>query len=131
MKKNGILNTHISQVLSTFGHTDTITIADCGLPIFDEMQRIDLSIKLGTPRFLDVLDSIADDLAVEEITLAEEIKENNPVIHTEILNRFSNVKINYITHENFKFLTRESKAVVRTGEATPYANIILHAGVLF
>jgi D-ribose pyranase len=131
MKKQGIINSHISQVLSTFGHTDTITIADCGLPIYDEAKRIDLSLKLGVPSFLDVLDSIRDDVVVEEITIANEIKDNNHDIHHAIIERFASVKINYVSHEEFKKLTIKSKAVVRTGEATPYANIILHAGVLF
>ncbi|MDF2608499.1 MAG: D-ribose pyranase [Bacillales bacterium] len=99
MKKQGIINSHISQVLSTFGHTDTITIADCGLPIFDEAKRIDLSLKLGVPSFLDVLDSIREDVVVEEITIANEIKENNPEIHNAITERFNSVKINYISHE--------------------------------
>jgi hypothetical protein len=30
----------------------------------------------------------------------------------------------------FKKQTRGAKTVIRTGEATPYANIILHAGTI-
>ena len=55
MKKHGILNSHIFEVLSRMGHTDTIVIGDCDLPIPDETTRIDLSIKIGSPSFIETL----------------------------------------------------------------------------
>ncbi len=78
MKKHGILNSHISKVLTDLGHTDTIVIADCGLPIPDGVARIDLALELGTPSFLDVVRVVAGDMAIEQLTLATEIKEANP-----------------------------------------------------
>jgi D-ribose pyranase len=131
MKKNGILNSHISEVLSRLGHTDMIVIADCGLPIPDETIRIDLSLKIGTPSFMETLEAVCADMAIEKITLATEIKENNPDIEEQALNFLNCESINYLSHEEFKQLTKRAKAVIRTGEATPYANIILHAGVIF
>ena len=47
MKRNGILNSDISRVLSYLGHTDQICIGDCGLPIPDETERIDLALRFG------------------------------------------------------------------------------------
>ena len=131
MKKHGILNSHISEVLSRMGHTDTIVIGDCGLPIPDETTRIDLSIKIGSPSFIETLQAVLDDMAVEKVTLAREIKENNLQVEEEIKRLIGEVPIEYITHEELKELTKQAKAVIRTGEATPYANIILHAGVIF
>ena len=55
MKKNGIINADISRVLSYMGHTDTLAVGDCGLPIPDETERIDLALKLGVPSFMEVL----------------------------------------------------------------------------
>ncbi|PAC67377.1 D-ribose pyranase, partial [Enterobacter cloacae] len=49
MKKNGILNSHIAKVLADLGHTDTIVIADCGLPIPEGPVKIDLALSIGTP----------------------------------------------------------------------------------
>ena len=43
MKKNGILNSDISRVLSYMGHTDRVCVGDAGLPCPDEVERIDLS----------------------------------------------------------------------------------------
>jgi D-ribose pyranase len=131
MKKNGILNSHISEVLSRIGHTDTIVIADCGLPIPDETIRIDLSLKIGTPSFMETLQAVLEDMAIEKVTLANDIKKNNPLIEEGIADLVNGVPIEYITHEELKELTKHAKAVIRTGEATPYANIILHAGVIF
>lgn len=42
MKRNGIINADISRVLSYMGHTDTLAVGDCGLPIPDEAERIRL-----------------------------------------------------------------------------------------
>lgn len=131
MKKHGILNSPISQVLSTMGHTDQITVADCGLPIDNESQRIDLSVTLGTPSFIEVLEAVADDMAIEKVIIATQIRTHNPKLLTYLTEKFKEIEIEFVDHEAFKRLTHQSKAVIRTGEATPYANIILQSGVVF
>lgn len=131
MKKLGILNSHISEVLSRLGHTDTIVIADCGLPIPDETIRIDIALKQGDPSFIDTVETLLEDMAIEKVTLAAEIKKQNKPIDEKITSILKDVPINYISHEEFKAQTKKAKAVIRTGEVTPYANIILHAGVIF
>ena len=78
MKRNGILNSDISRVLSYLGHTDCICIGDCGLPIPDEVERIDLALAFGEPTFMRTLEVVVGDMKVEKIVLAEEIKEKNP-----------------------------------------------------
>ncbi|OIN68155.1 D-ribose pyranase [Exiguobacterium sp. KRL4] len=129
MKRHGILNSHISKVLTDLGHTDTVVIADCGLPIPDGVKRIDLALELGTPSFADVVRIVASDMAIEQVTLATEIKDTN-VNALEVINQLD-VPQDYVSHEAFKELTKQAKVIIRTGEATPYANVILHAGVIF
>jgi D-ribose pyranase len=131
MKKRGILNKELSTLLASLGHTDTIVIADCGLPIPNESARIDLSLVKGFPPFLSVLDAILEELEVEAFTLAEEIKTENPVMYENIQQRLASVPMQFVPHEQFKEMIKSAKAVIRTGEATPYANIILHSGVNF
>jgi D-ribose pyranase len=63
MKKHGILNSDISRVLGYMGHTDTICVADCGLPIPDETERIDLALREGLPSFMDILKELTDDIS--------------------------------------------------------------------
>ena len=133
MKKNGILNSDISRVLSYMGHTDCIAIADCGLPIPDEVERIDLALTFGEPGFMKTLETVVSDMKVEKITLAEEIKTMNPETEKQVheLFRDKNVETEYISHAQLKEKTNNCKAVIRTGETTPYANIILQSGCIF
>ena len=133
MKKAGILNSDISRVLSYMGHTDLICVGDCGLPIPDEVERIDLALKFGVPSFMETLEVVVNDMKVEKIVLAEEIKTQNPKVLGEIEALFTeqNIEVEYVSHVELKALTRDCKAVIRTGETTPYANIILQAGCIF
>jgi len=130
MKKNGILNSEISSVLARMGHTDYIVIADCGLPIPDETKRIDLALTSGIPSFKDVLNIILADFVADKATLALEVKEHNPELYN-VVKRMEQFDLDYVTHEEFKLMTKKAKAVIRTGECSPYANIILHSGVIF
>jgi D-ribose pyranase len=135
MKKQGILNSDISRVLSYMGHTDRICIGDCGLPIPEQTERIDLAVKFGQPSFMDVLKEVGRDMKIEKIVLAEEIKEKNPAVLSEIETYFSSTdekpEVEFVSHVELKALTKECKAVIRTGETTPYANIILQSGCIF
>jgi D-ribose pyranase len=133
MKKQGILNSDISRVLSYMGHTDCIAVGDCGLPIPDEVERIDLALEFGVPSFMDVLRVITKDMKVEKIVLAEEIREQNPKVLGEIKELFAGQELEnvFVSHTELKKQTRECKAVIRTGETTPYANIILQSGCIF
>lgn len=132
MRKTVLLNSDISSVISRMGHTDMLTIGDCGLPIPQNVQRIDLALKLGVPAFLETLDTVLQELCVEKIILAEEIKTVSPEMHAAILERFSEkVQVEYVPHTDFKQATAFSRAIVRTGECTAYANVILVSGVTF
>lgn len=135
MKKNGILNSDISRVLSYMGHTDQIAVGDCGLPIPEETERIDLALKFGVPGFMEVLCEVKKEMKIEKIILAEEIKTKNPEILEQILQLFDRAEedceIEYVPHRELKEKTHTCKAVIRTGETTPYANIILQSACLF
>lgn len=129
MKKHGIVNRDIAEVLAKLGHTDTIVIGDCGLPVPEQVRCIDLSLKKGVPTFMDVLEEVLNDMEVEGATCAEEIKHNNEKVYRGILKQ--EIPLTYISHEQFKEETKAAKVIIRTGEMTPYANIILRAGVIF
>ncbi|MBL6009820.1 D-ribose pyranase [Bacillus halotolerans] len=131
MKRHGILNSHLAKLLADLGHTDKIVIADAGLPVPDGVLKIDLSLKPGFPAFRDVAAVLADEMAVEKVIVASEIKVSNLENASFIETLFSEEAVDCLPHEEFKELTKEAKAVIRTGEFTPYANCILQAGVLF
>lgn len=130
MKLNGILNSEIAKGLADLGHTDLIAIGDCGLPI-DEDKKIDISLKLGSPSFIDVLEEVLKDFSVEKYILASEIKDNNKDQEDRIKELLPDVDSEYISHEEFKERLKDVKFVIRTGENTPYSNIILQSKNIF
>ena len=131
MKKTGILNQPISSVIAGLGHMDTLVIADAGLPIPPEAQRIDLALTEGIPTFLDTLRVVLTEMQVEQAVVAEEMLEVSPKVYEAVKELLGDVPIEAVTHLIFKERTRSARAVVRTGEFTPYANVILVAGVVF
>lgn len=131
MKKTELLNSEISYVISRLGHTQQIVIGDAGLPVPENVKRIDLALVKGVPCFLQTLDAVLSEMEVEGIILAREIRERSPQMEREILERFPGVKAEYVEHEVLKERMKGCQAVVRTGETTAYANVILRAGVTF
>jgi D-ribose pyranase len=131
MKKSGILNSDISRVLSYLRHTDTLCIGDCGLPCPDGTELIDVSLEQGVPRFAEVLRIVLQDMKVEKITLAEEIKDANPLVLKAVLELLPGVSVAFVPHEELKKKLSACKAVIRTGEATPYANVVLQSACIF
>jgi D-ribose pyranase len=132
MNKHGILNSEICKVLADLGHTDMVVIADCGLPIPDGVKKIDLALKLGTPRFIEVVELLAQYMQIEKATIASEIHAKNPATYVSLEKALgAATSLEELSHEEFKLLTHKARAIIRTGEATPYANVILHAGVIF
>jgi D-ribose pyranase len=132
MKRYGHLNREISRVLARMGHTDSLVIADCGLPVPEGVECIDLSLALGEPAFGRVLDSVLADFEVERAVFAAEVREFNAAV-TQRASLLANeqIRVEFVAHEALKSLTRSARAVIRTGEATPYANVLLYAGVIF
>jgi D-ribose pyranase len=113
------------------GHLDMLVIADAGLPIPWETNRIDLALKKGVPGFLETLEVVLDELKLETAVIAEEIYSASPKMAEDIEELLGEIPIRKISHEEFKRITKNAKAVIRTGEFTPYANVILVAGVVF
>lgn len=131
MRKTKLLNSQISSVISEMGHTDTLAIGDCGLPIPKDVRRIDLAIIKNLPTFMDTLKAVLLELEIEEVTLAVETAEVSKKLYEEIEKEIGDVRINFVSHEQLKEDLKECRAVIRTGEQTPYANIILKSGVVF
>jgi D-ribose pyranase len=131
MKKTGVINAPLAAVIAELGHMDMITIADAGLPIPKSVNRIDLALKQGVPGFIETLQVVLTEMQVEKVILAEEIKQHNPGVLGEIEELIGQVTIDFVPHEDFKETTKKSRAIIRTGEFSPYANLILVSGVVF
>lgn len=135
MKKSRLLNSELSYEIAKIGHTAHLTVCDAGLPIPQSVKRIDLAVEAGLPSFIGVLEPILSEMQVEEIIIAKEIKEKNMPMYESIMKAFEKFEMNpniiEVPHEEFKKITHESEVIVRTGECSPFANIILKSGVVF
>ncbi|CAK7284415.1 MULTISPECIES: D-ribose pyranase [Streptomyces] len=126
MKKSGILNRHLAGALAELGHTDGVLVCDAGMPIPDGPRVVDLAFRAGVPSFAEVLDGLLDELVVEGATAARELRG----AHRELLERRL-PGLAYVPHERLKELSAGARLIVRTGEASPYANVLLRCGVFF
>jgi D-ribose pyranase len=131
MKKIGLLNKDISEVVAGMGHMEMLVIADAGLPVPAGVRRIDLAVRRGVPAFMAVVESIAEELQVECIVIAEEMNIVSPHLCEPLKTIFKHAEQQVVSHEVFKKMTHQAVAIVRTGEFTPYANVILISGVVF
>lgn len=131
MKKRGIINVQLAGLIAGLGHKDTFMIADGGMPVPKGIEIVDLALCGGVPTFRQVMDAVLDEAEVEFYTLAEEIVEKNPELLSYIKEKLPNVESEMISHVELKEATKNIKFAVRTGEFTPYPNIILRAGVAF
>ncbi len=130
MKKLGILNRELAGIFARIGHTDRIMIADCGLPIPDGVTCIDLSYKIGEPGFMVILETVLADYNSEKAIIATEMSAENESLYKEV-HELIQTPFEEVSHEQLKQLSKEAKVIIRTGEATPYANILLQSGVIF
>ncbi|MET8683057.1 D-ribose pyranase [Streptomyces sp. NPDC004732] len=129
MKKSGILNRHLAGALAELGHGDTVLVCDAGMPIPAGPRVVDLAFRAGVPSFAEVLEGLLDELVVEGGTAATEVRASNP--STARLLHESLPSLALVPHEDLKSLSAAARLVVRTGEARPYANVLLRCGVFF
>ncbi|WP_076461562.1 D-ribose pyranase [Limosilactobacillus caccae] len=131
MKKNGILNSEVASVVANLGHMDWLSIGDAGMPVPLGTKKIDLCVDKDLPRFTDVVKNVLTEMKVQKIYLAAEIKEQNPAQLENIKKLLPGVEIEFMPHADLKKNLAKTHAFIRTGEMTPYSNIILESGVTF
>ncbi|WP_432148770.1 D-ribose pyranase [Streptomyces sp. bgisy029] len=129
MKKSGILNRHLAGAIAELGHGDEVLICDAGMPIPPGPRVVDLAFRAGVPSFAEVLDGLLDELVVEGATAALEVRAANPETASLLGDRFPDLDL--IPHDDLKARTASARLVVRTGEARPYANVLVRCGVFF
>ena len=127
MKRTTLLHAELSGLVAGMGHGDLIVIGDAGLPVPPGVRCIDLALTRGVPGTMQVLDALLSELVVERSCIAEEASD-------QLIADFTDRQIGSVTrlpHDDFKRETASARAVIRSGECTPNANICLWAGVAF
>lgn len=131
MKKSGILNPELAKQLAMLGHFDKICISDAGLPIPADVLRIDVALTKDVPLLATVLKALEIEIQVQEVIVAKETETKNAPLAALVKKLWPGAKQTRVTHEKFKDQIKDCRVVIRTGEFTPYANVILVSGVPF
>jgi len=132
MIKEGIFHPQLLRVLGEIRHMDTLVIGDAGLPIPNGVERIDLGWIKGEPGYHKVLKEILSYLIIEKAIFAKEAKEVSPDFLKESIALLpENLEIEYVDHTELKIQSKNAKAIILTGEFTPYTNVILVGGCAY
>jgi D-ribose pyranase len=131
MKKTPLLHGELSHLVATLGHGDSVVIADAGLPVPPGTRCIDLAVTRGVPSFEQVLDAVLSEMIVQHADYAAEMSTHSPQLETVLHERLGDAALHSIAHDALKQRSCSARAIVRTGECTSYANVILYAGVVF
>lgn len=132
MKKSGIYHGEISKIVAELEHFDTILIGDAGMPCQPGVPFVDLAVCAGIPGFFDVLTTVLSELKVQKAYISSEMAEKSTPAYQRLLQMIGDdFPVEAKPHEAIKAMTRTAKVHIRTGECTPYCNVILEGGVTF
>lgn len=128
MLKSGILNPAINSLLSRVRHTNALVIADRGFPFWPEIETVDISLVDDIPQVLDVLRAIRGNFVIGGAIMAEEFRaENGTEVQRKFADALANVEVVYEPHVEFKKRVPRAIGLIRTGDTTQYANIIIES----
>lgn len=128
MKRGGILNPAVNHLLASTGHTDYFTICDRGFPIPASQERIDLAVTDDLPTVLDLLRLIDAEFIIDRILVAEEAQRFSRDYVNELRALRPGMRVETVPHLKLKRLSADGRATIRTGDTTPYANILVISG---
>jgi D-ribose pyranase len=128
MLERGILNPAINSLLSRVRHTNTLVIADRGFPFWPGIETIDISLVDGIPRVLEVLAALRAQWRCGAAFMAEEFKSTNEsATQQQFQSGLQGISLKFEPHVEFKKLVPSAIGLIRTGDTTQYANIILES----
>jgi D-ribose pyranase len=128
MLKTGILNPALLSLLARVRHTNTLVIADRGFPFWPQIETVDLSLVDGVPTVLQVLDALRPNFVIGRAFAAREFtKVNSAAVQQALATRLRGVPLVFEPHVAFKKRVPLALGLIRTGDTTQYANLILES----
>jgi D-ribose pyranase len=129
MLKSGILNPQLLSLLARVRHTNALVIADRGCPFWPQIETVDLSLVDDVPTVLQVLAAIRPVFHAAQACMAREFRTHNPAaVRAEFTKALTGIPTAYEPHVAFKKRVPAAIGLIRTGDTTPYANMILVSG---
>jgi len=128
MLKGGILNPAINSLLSRVRHTNTLVIADRGFPFWPHIETVDISLVDDIPRVLEVLQAIKANFSIGRVFAAQEfLAVNTPQTASALDDALLGIPITFEPHVELKKRVPHAIGLIRTGDTTQYANLILES----
>jgi len=128
MLKTGLLNPQINSLLSRVRHTNTLVIADRGFPFWPTIETVDISLVDDVPTVLAVLNALRPNFQIGKAWMASEfLKSNNARTRAAFTKALSGIKLSYEPHVEFKRRVPNAIGLIRTGDTTQYANVVLES----
>ena len=128
MLQTGILNPHVLDLVARIRHTNTLVICDWAFPFWPEIETVDISLTKGIPTVLDVLDLLTPVFKIGRIWQAEEFLSTNTPENIDRFNQsFGNIPVTREAHLDFKKRVPFAIGLIRTGDPTPYGNVIIES----
>jgi D-ribose pyranase len=128
MLQTGILNPQLLELLARIRHTNTLVIADWAFPYWPEIETVDISLTKGIPTVLDVLDLLTPIFKIGRIWQADEfVTTNTPETVECFAKSFGKIPLTREAHLDFKKRVPRAIGLIRTGDPTPYGNIIIES----
>ena len=128
MLKTGILNPHVLNLLAHFRHTNTLVIADRGFPFWPQVETVDLSLVDDVPTVLQVIAVVRAQCMIGKAWMAKEfLKPNSIRTQASFATALKGIELTREAHVDFKKRVPNAIGLIRTGDTTPYANVILES----
>lgn len=132
------LSPELVKVLMEMGHGDEIVLADANFPAKTNNTRVVRADGISIPDLLsDILELLPLDTYSEEQVTLMEVVPGDPTVpavwnkYKEILHEaLQDYQIKMLERFEFYKHSRDTFAVVQTGETALYGNIILRKGVV-
>jgi D-ribose pyranase len=128
MLQSGILNPHVLDLVARIRHTNTLVIADWAFPFWPQIETVDISLTQGIPTVIDVLDVLTPVFKIGRIWQAEEfLATNKPETIARFNQSFGDIPVTREAHVEFKKRVPLAIGLIRTGDPTPYGNVIVES----
>jgi D-ribose pyranase len=128
MLTTGILNPQINSLLSRVRHTNTLVIADRGFPLWRMIETVDISLVDDVPTILAVLRALRGNFNIGKAWMAQEfLKQNSAKTQSAFAKALHGIELIHEPHIKFKKRVPHAIGLIRTGDSTQYANIILES----
>ncbi len=128
MLKTGILNPQINSLLSRVRHTNTLVIADRSFPFWPMIETVDISLMDDVPTVLQVLFALRPNFQIGKAWMAREfLKANTAKTRATFAGALHGMELIHEPHVEFKKRVPHVIGLIRTGDTTQYANLILES----